>query len=493
MAMQVVAARTTRPDLSAAPISPSAARIVAAASKPDVSVGELGRLAAVDPAFAARLLRAVHAPSFGLRERVTSIPHAATFVGVRGMRNLALGLALRDLAPRGKGQTVLSACLRRAAAAQAVARAMRVDPADGFTVGLCLEIGLLVVARADAKLAEALVGLAPSARIEKERADLGSDHASIGASLARRWQLPANLVGAIEAHHAEAPSAGIAAVAWAAERIAQPFEDPEIDAAVERARAAGVTIGLQAETVDEILSGLPAAVSSLAAGLDLDTGEQADLEGLRARAGQRLYEMNVGYEELVRRLEATLRERDALLRQLEEANARLDAIARVDALTGVANRRATEEMLRREMADHDRKGRAICVCIGDIDHFKSINDRHGHPAGDEALRTVAGVLARSLRAADHVGRWGGEEFVVILPETEIDAGALVADRLRAAVDSAQIETAAGTIRVSVSIGIAMATGPGCSGQVEKLLAAADAALYRAKQGGRNRVERGAIE
>ncbi len=179
---------------------------------------------------------------------------------------------------------------------------------------------------------------------------------------------------------------------------------------------------------------------------------------------------------------------EALRDELREANARLEAMAMQDGLTGVANRRAVDAALEREWQRHARERRPLAVILGDLDHFKVYNDTHGHLAGDACLRAVAELLGRSARRpADLVGRFGGEEFVILLPDTTEEGALVVARRVRdsmARADMAHAGTALG--RVTMSMGIA-ACVPG-SGDPLGLVGMADEALYRAKAGGRDRIE-----
>ncbi|HMA48363.1 MAG TPA: GGDEF domain-containing protein, partial [Magnetospirillaceae bacterium] len=155
-----------------------------------------------------------------------------------------------------------------------------------------------------------------------------------------------------------------------------------------------------------------------------------------------------------------------------------------DELTQIPNRRGILETLAAELATSDRHALPLAVLMADIDHFKSINDTHGHAAGDAALRVVSRSLADALREGDAVGRLGGEEFLVLLPMLEGDGAQAAAERLRRQVEQARAAFEGHEIPLSVSIGI------GCRRQgdsVDSLLARADAALYAAKGAGRNRV------
>lgn len=152
-----------------------------------------------------------------------------------------------------------------------------------------------------------------------------------------------------------------------------------------------------------------------------------------------------------------------------------------DPLTGLANRARIDEVLARELARARRHARPLSIAIGDIDHFKAVNDLHGHAVGDEVLRRVAGVLRAGARAGELVGRWGGEEFLWLLPETGLDAARSACERARRAVAGLAIETVGA---VSISFGVAtLRRHEDAADLVER----ADAALYRAKRQGRDRV------
>jgi diguanylate cyclase (GGDEF)-like protein len=170
-------------------------------------------------------------------------------------------------------------------------------------------------------------------------------------------------------------------------------------------------------------------------------------------------------------------------------NARLHRMverqARVDGLTGLANRRHCEDQLAAELARLERFGGQLALVLADLDNFKDVNDRFGHATGDVVLREFAQTLESGVRDVDLAGRWGGEEFVLILPGTDLAGAARVAERIRAARADRVVLTAEGEpIRVTASFGVAVFPE---AASAEELLAAADGALYQAKRGGKNRV------
>jgi len=165
---------------------------------------------------------------------------------------------------------------------------------------------------------------------------------------------------------------------------------------------------------------------------------------------------------------------------LLEVNRRLVALATTDEKTGLPNYRRFEERLKEELARHGRNGKPLAILLLDVDRFKHYNDAYGHPAGDEALRIVARLIQQCIRSMDLAARYGGEEFGVILPDTDANAALCVAERIRAAVATCLFPFCPITISVGVSdLSIA-------GEDAEALIASADAALYAAKNTGRNR-------
>ncbi|HWZ83998.1 MAG TPA: diguanylate cyclase [Terriglobales bacterium] len=177
----------------------------------------------------------------------------------------------------------------------------------------------------------------------------------------------------------------------------------------------------------------------------------------------------------------------ALHEQLVAARESMRHAATHDFLTGVMNRRAIMESLHRELERAKRDKKPVSVILVDIDHFKNVNDTLGHLFGDEALREVAKRLAAKLRVYDGVGRYGGEEFLLILPDCELKDALLRADDVRACIASEPITSAEVSKAVTISIGVASSTAQ-TGKDTESLLQHADQGLYAAKRNGRNRVE-----
>ncbi len=169
---------------------------------------------------------------------------------------------------------------------------------------------------------------------------------------------------------------------------------------------------------------------------------------------------------------------------------RLKQLASIDPLTGVANLRFFMERAQYDLARIWRYGGALSMMLLDVDHFKSVNDSFGHAAGDQVLRGMAGVCQETLRDSDLLGRIGGEEFAIVLPETEVDGAFGVAERIRSMVETTKFGYEDRLIDVTVSIGVAACGKEGET--IEEVMKRADTALYDAKRSGRNKVVTAAV-
>ena len=254
---------------------------------------------------------------------------------------------------------------------------------------------------------------------------------------------------------------------------------------------------LIAQWISDPLHGLAEAMSALrtgkgaASGIDAVGGyrEVRELAGTLTSLLGELARREAELQALAEALESRVADRT---RELELANAALEQLSLTDPLTGLGNRRFFDEQLAREIEDARASGRSLALVCLDIDHFKAINDRHGHPVGDKVLALIARHLRDGLRPLDVLARTGGEEFCVIAPRTDLAGAMALAERLRTAVASASpLHIGRDRIEARLSGGVAMLgdVPEGLPGEVlaQRLYDRADQALYLAKRAGRNRV------
>lgn len=158
--------------------------------------------------------------------------------------------------------------------------------------------------------------------------------------------------------------------------------------------------------------------------------------------------------------------------------------SRTDPLTGLANRFAYDQQLANEIARYQRYGTSFALCVADIDFFKRINDQYGHLAGDKVLRLMAKVLRSSLRGVDFIARFGGEEFVILMPSTGGESARQAAEKVRKAVEQSPFNFQSRPVHITISIGVAEVVSDDTA---ESLFGRADSNLYAAKSNGRNKV------
>jgi len=213
-------------------------------------------------------------------------------------------------------------------------------------------------------------------------------------------------------------------------------------------------------------------------GLKLEAMDR-HLQVFRAREVERTEQHRSRAERMRARVEQLEHETRALQASLQ----REQVNASTDALTGISNRLAYDQRIALEYKRWKRFGRPLSIAVWDIDHFKAINDRHGHRSGDRAIRAVGRLLARQVRETDFVARYGGEEFVAILVDARAEEAMVAAEKLRRAIQALRIDIGDGELQLTVSCGIAEFRG---GDQPDQVFERADRAMYAAKQGGRNR-------
>jgi diguanylate cyclase (GGDEF)-like protein len=459
-----------------------AARLIDVADDPDLNMTTVVEILRVDPALTAKLLRLANSPLYARRRHIDTLQQAVTLLGLDAVMTAALSLTLLSDNTGGAAAAVFrgqwTRSVHAAVAAQALAaHVTRVSPPDAFLAGLLQDIGILVISRLEPQVYQNVEIPTHARLIELEIAELGVDHAVAGAELLESWNLPNHVVEAVRRSHDDTLHAsrpldalvslsGIIADALAGDGELMPLV---------RERAA--SIGLTVEQLNAALEAIGEALPPLASLLHADVPPT-----------DRLAEMAA--EMIMERMMSAHAAADDLRQQFQHAADTASVLVeqnRLDPLTRQLNRRTLELSIDERLEQWNRFGWPFAVLFVDVDHFKHVNDTYGHRTGDEVLALVAMQISEHLRHGDLVGRYGGDEFVVILPTITMTQASAVAARLVAAMRSHTVRTASGhEHRQTISVGVTATDVFSGTISRQELLDVADRALYDAKHAGRDR-------
>ncbi len=460
----------------------------------DAEVSEIAGLVSRDPAMSAKILKTANSSFYGRSSRVSTISQAVIILGLQAVKTLVLGFSLVNnlSADKSRGfdhrtywkRSIYAATAARACAAKAGVGAQQ---EEAFLAALLADIGMLVL---DLTVPDAYgrvnAGVASHADLAAaEAAALGGTHAEVGGLIAEKWRLPSVLAVPIGEHHDPAAVADpairrLTQVVALAGRVADVFVDADAGPALADVRRllADVCGVADPADADALLSDVGRKATEAAGLFELNVSDEPDYDTVLERANETIVEL-------------TLRSHQQAS-QLAVQNAQLQRQATTDGLTGLANRAHFDAVLAERFGSARASGVSLSLLLMDVDKFKDINDRHGHPAGDAVLRALGDLFRRAARPQDLAARYGGEEICLILPATGRPAAAAVAESIRAAVAARPVAAPVGgggpavaDLAVTASVGVATFE-PGCPlREAAHLLKAADLAVYAAKRAGRN--------
>jgi diguanylate cyclase (GGDEF)-like protein len=476
-----------------------AMRIIEVVNDPGADVQAVAAVVATDLSLSAEVLKVINSPFFGLPHKITTVFHAVNLMGSHAVKNLALGFSLVKHLRNGTSAGTASAqfdygsfwkrSLATGVAARALARRQIPEfSEDAFFLGLLHDIGILALTQAipdQYSLVLQEMAASDCHAQTAERQVLGFDHAHLGAYLVTRWGLPPSFSVPLLRHHrpdtlrpAEEPHRPLVHLLHLAALFGELFTASDLDDTTKTALKLNLVAHYAAlydfgdrSNCEEVAQEIGEQAREVFPFFEFDNAVVERYNDILAKARQAM--VNTSMDMMTQ-----------IIAQQREIEALKDQITR-DSMTQLSNYQHFNELLHQECYRARRYQQPLGLLFADLDHFKSVNDTFGHPAGDQVLKQVALCLRTSLRESDQVARYGGEEFAMILPETDTEGTLLAAERLRKAVADLNIETDAGQARITLSLGaVAILPGEACS--PAELVKRADDALYQAKAGGRNR-------
>lgn len=477
------------------PTPPAVAlQVLQLAQDPDIGLGKVADTVSADPAIAAKVMRIANSAMYSRRRQSTNLRQALIVLGLNATLTLALSFTLVATLKRNTTQGFdFNAYWRRTVLASAWGKLLasetgRRDAEEIFLAALLQDLGMLVI---DKIWPEVYEGIAPfkiehSRICQHEQNCIGTDHRSIGAALLRIWNMPESLVRAIQ--HSHDPSAAgvdgeekafVRAVALSGE-LSDVWLSSHNEIALRRvAQQAHRYLGIQpnrlGEMFDSVREQLPVAEELF----QMELFDSAQLQDITDAAQEILIVRNLHQ---IKDSEAAKQEKSAL----EKEHSKLQTETVRDVLTSAYNRRFFEKRLEDEFEAAKKNSWPLSLIFIDLDRFKQINDGHGHQAGDAILKTVADMLAETLRDSDTVSRYGGDEFVLLLPGVDTERANRIGTRICEAARTRKALIADDKqVGITLSLGIATCDAQHAFDSAQALLAAADSALYHSKRSGRD--------
>lgn len=472
-----------------------ASRILDLSQDESASFAEVADIISIDPALTAKVLRIANSPLYAKQRKIENLRQAIMILGLNSTMMLALSFSMvsgldNKEATRLDHNLFWRRSLEAACACRLLGKQLNCkNSEDFFLAGLLSDVGMLALDKIMPDLYSSIAMLQTShlAFRTAEQAALGSDHASVGAWLLKHWKLPERWIVAVAGSHdpeAVAPDSEFQQLTFCTAIASQIADLRTCGDEIERSLAhiannAQQWLNLEQTAIGDVLESLTDEVSQFAGLFNIDLGDTALLTALMDEAREQLMTRSLRQLHDTDRLQQTTQALETRTRELEVQSRR-------DILTGIYNRAYVDAVLTQEFSAAKTHGWPMALMFIDLDHFKEVNDNYGHQAGDLVLQKTAQLLQEAARETDIVARFGGEEFLIVLPGTGTTGAIAASERLLDAFRNTKHSVNGGDgIVVTCSIGIGVQGEDQDFENTAALVGAADRALYAAKFAGRN--------
>ena len=483
------------------PSPPSiAVRILDAVKKDETSFNELANIISSDPALAAKILMVANSSFYNLPHKIDSISKALTILGTKTLINIALSFVItKEL--RGPSENGFNfdffwkRALTAAVSADILSPFISAKKENQFVTALLQDIGIVIMylGRPDDYLKVLDEKRATSLAIEKaEKKLFGFDHQELGSKVLKNWGIPDTIYEPIRYHHCY-------------KNIPQKVQDSS-NLLLLSDKLSSVYHGTHSaekfQEIKNIICGdygvdevdLESAIDSVAnksveilSFFEIDAGKMKPFSQILQEANEELGKLNLSYEQLTVELKQAKEKAENFAKELKTANERLRELVFKDGLTDLYNHRYFQDLMDHELSRARRYKKPFSLIMFDLDEFKKINDKYGHPVGDIVLKEVSKAIKTTIRDCDFAARYGGEEFAIVLPETELKGAATVAERLRKTVELLAITVNDFCIHTTISVGVTCYLVSSEKKEKSEIISEADIALYNSKNTGRNKI------
>ncbi len=463
-----------------------AMKILEKIKDPETPMHQLAEILATDPPLSAKVLNVVNSSFFALPRKITNLPHAVNLLGEESLKYIALSFSLIKMFDQHRNKIDYALFWKSSLTSAVVCRIIgreldRADCEDLYFLGLIHNIGIMALFQTHPRE----YGLVLD-KVRREDAEFhvaeneifGCNHMQVGAFLIDHWGLPEAFSLPVAHHHHPAQLGSEDKNDLARTRILHiAFEISRFINDEGKVRRLALIEELLREYDPAGKIRLPSVFSKVSEQLepllplfDLETNNNIDYLELLEDSKKEMFNLSL---ELTRQI-----------KDQQKSLETLSVLASQDGLTRLLNHQSFQEALDREIAGTRRYNHSSVLALADLDTFKTINDRHGHAAGDHVLQAVARFFTENTRKSDIVARYGGEEFVFILSRTSLEDGFKILDRIRADLAGLSIAYEGQKLSVTMSVGVTL-IAPEKAWTKNQLLKQADAAMYLAKKAGRN--------
>lgn len=481
-----------------------ACKLISISSQEEIGMKEIANLVSKDASLSAKVLKIANSALYNFPVKISNIHQATSRIGLNAIRSMVLSFSFLSIKAKNYKdmfdyEKFWEKSLSNAVAAKLImAEVGKSDGEEVFIAGLLQDIGELIMANCfSQKYAQLLRETSSGEKdtIDIEEQIIGADHTSIGQEVAKMWGFPPELNIPILYHHSP-----------------QDFKDDDqkLRLTVNVVYLSGIftnilysnrpqkyhqkfldvsksTFGFDEKIVDRILDDVVKEINQTAGLFGLHVKDHKSIEEILQEANASLSSINLTYDQINRELIDAKAQLQKLTQELEEKNRHLEKLAQLDSLTEVYNHGCFQKMLQNQISIATRKISPLSLIMLDVDYFKNFNDDYGHQAGDAILKELCTLMKKSLRDYDMLFRYGGEEFAIMLIDTDDRDARIIAERLRELIANYTFVAHNNKYNVTASFGVAEIM-PALDDFTNKdLIAFADAALLESKKTGRNRV------
>lgn len=486
-------------DLPSPPVI--AVRILEAIKQDDCSLDRLSDIIEMDPALVVKVIRAANSTYYKQITTVDVLTRALSILGLDAVKNIVLSFTLIE-SINGDDRIVFDIqqfwlrSVTAAVSAELICDLIGAAHKDLFITSLLQDIGLVFMSICCPNRYQRMTAHTDYSQMQTAKAEIhtfGFSHQDVGCYVLENWGFPEHIYLPIGSHHDPHTRSGKwlheSRILHVSNMLSMIYNGMHPLTTVRHAKQLfNRWFGVDAADVDALIDSVGRRTIEMLSLFDIPTGEMKPYPQLLQDANSALASLNLTYEQLLIEYKATIEEAESLAQELKAANLKLRKLAKTDGLTGIYNHRAFQDLLEKRVNEAQRHKRNLTLILLDLDNFKSVKDCHGHLVGDAVLRTISSKISSLLRSEDIFARYGGDEFALILPETDYHGALNTAERIREKIAGLRLTINDTTIRVTVSLGISeMAAGmPEMNKSV--LVEMADKALYAAKANGRNAIQ-----